>query len=186
MASRNKMLTCILMGSRHLARALGVWSVASGFGCGHAEPAFRAPHTYKLQGTSVVASGPPDALCGAAANEVAAGASIYLMQPARLTEFDVSLSVETDGAIHVTDTGCDVPVQPNDAQDRLSATNSPCNLAADSPLRAWGVTERTYQSFVIDFGSRTWHQSSRSLAVDNNGKSNVQCVVAEGVVLGDT
>lgn len=133
----------------------------------------------------MVASGPPDELCGAAANEAAADGAVYMQQPARSTEFDVSLRVETGGAIHVTDSGCEIPLQANDAQDRLSASNSRCDLAADGPLKAWGITERTYSSFVLDFAAHTWSQSSRSLAVDNNGTANVQCAVAEGIVLED-
>jgi hypothetical protein len=171
------------MNVRRWAPTIGALMVTGLWGCSQPEPAFRAPQTYKLQGTSVVASGPPDALCGAASNEALAGAVAYMLQPARSTEFEVSLRVESDGAIHVTDSGCEIQLQANEARDRLSASNSRCDLAADGPLKAWGITERTYLSFVLDFTEHTWSQSSRSLAVDNNGKPNVQCVVAEGIVL---
>jgi hypothetical protein len=107
------------------------------------------------------------------------------MQPPNTIDFPASISVDKSGAFLLADgSSCDLLVDANEVRDRLSATNRPCTLAEDSILRTWGVSERTYRFFVLDFAQRTWRQSMRSLGVDNTGQPNVQCVVGEGVIVG--
>lgn len=167
------------------AGVLSAWACVVLCGCSRDEPAFLAPYTYKLQGTTVVSVGPPDALCGAAANEVGADAAHYVMQAPLAVELEASIEIEAGGNVIVSDGGgCSLPMQVNDAQDHLSISDYQCQLAEDAPVRQWGVTERKYVRLVLDFGARRWQQSLRSRASDNNGQANVQCAVGEGVIIG--